>query len=198
MQTAYYQPQDIKRLEFVASLIPEGSRVLDCGARDDALARACAKVTGNSVSVIGIDISPKGGGVIAGDICHLPFRYKAFDVVTALEILEHLTSRQLGRAIKELYRVSNSAIVSVPYEEVPLGKGHRQYFSLSRLLHLFILQSNESRTWQRWYVGSNPKYYGVQKWLARIDMRLLRLVGRVWRIRRREGAMWLVAKFTRS
>ncbi len=194
MQAAYYQPQDLERLDFVAGLIPEGSRVLDCGARDDALARACAKVTGNSVSVIGIDISPQGGGVIAADIRHLPFKDGAFDVATALEILEHLANEELPRARLELSRVSRDIIVSVPFEEVPLGKGHKQYFDLQRVYDMYTF-NRPTRSVH--LIGKSLHYYGMQKWLARIDMRLLRWASRVWGIRRREGATWLVAKFSK-
>lgn len=190
----YYSPADLERLNFVASLIPEGSTVLDCGARDNALARACAIVVSNNVSVIGIDISPKGGGVIAGDICHLPFRDGAFDVVCALEILEHLPNLELMRAMSALHHVAKDIIISVPFEEVPLGKGHKQYFDLRRVYDMYAF-SRPTRSVH--LIGKSLKYYGVQKWLARIDMRLLRLVSRVWGIRRKEGATWLIAKFTR-
>lgn len=190
MEETYYQPADLERLDFVASLIPAGSRVLDCGARDNALARACS----NNVSVIGIDIEPKGGGVIAGDVCHLPFGDRAFDVVVALEILEHLTDDGLRKARSALHYVARDIIISVPFEEVPLGEGHKQYFNLQRVSDMYTF-SRPKRSLH--LMGTSLKYYGVQKWLARIDMRLLRLVSRVWGIRRKEGATWLVAKFTR-
>ena len=89
-------------------------------------------------------------------------------------------------------------LVSVPDDEVPLGEGHVRRFDEKELKKWL---TSESRGWVHtgsWHIGKRQKYHGLQLWLAKIDMRLLRLVSRVWGIRRREGAIWLVAKFSRQ
>ncbi len=50
-----------------------------------------------------------------GDVCELPFRSGAFDLVVCLEVLEHLPDP--GRALREVRRVSRQGcLLSVPHE----------------------------------------------------------------------------------
>lgn len=44
----------------------------------------------------------------------LPFKSKSFDLVICLEVLEHLKDPQ--KAIEEIKRVANKAVISVPHE----------------------------------------------------------------------------------
>lgn len=48
------------------------------------------------------------------DIYNLSFKDKSFDLAISLEVLEHLSNPQ--KALKEIKRVSNKFIISVPYE----------------------------------------------------------------------------------
>lgn len=48
----------------------------------------------------------------------IPFKDKSFDLVTALEVIEHLTIDEYKKALKELSRVSRKyIIISVPYKQ---------------------------------------------------------------------------------
>jgi len=191
MTNNYYSWKDLERFEFVASLVPAFSTVLDVGARDSTFKQI---LEGHGHKVIALDIDPLGKDVIQGDITKLPFADNSFDCVVAMEILEHLTFWQLLGAIREVKRVAtNTVIISVPDDEVPLGKTHLQRFNASRLKSYFCDYQQEF-----WPIGQEQKYQGLQKWLAKTDMRLLHLVSRLWGIRRKEGAIWLVARFTKE
>jgi len=186
----YYRVEDIERMGFVASLVPAFSTVLDIGAYDDTFKKI---LEGHGHKVVALDLKPKGGEVVQGDVTRLPFADDSFDCVTAMEVLEHLTNRQLLAAIPQIKRVSrHTVIISVPDDEVPLGEGHLQHFTGVALRVMFGGYDAELHK-----VGKRQKYHGLQKWLAKIDTRLLHLVSRVWGIRRREGATWLVARFTK-
>ena len=177
-------------MDFVASLVPAFSTVLDAGARDNTFKQI---LEGHGHKVVALDINPQSEGVIQGDITKLPFANNSFGCVIAMEILEHLSLRQLLEAISQIKRVAtDTIIVSVPYDEVPLGKTHLQRFNASRLKSYFCDYQQEF-----WPIGKEQKYQGLQKWLAKTDMRLLHLVSRIWGIRRKEGAIWLVARFTK-
>jgi hypothetical protein len=53
-----------------------------------------------------------------GDACNLPFAGNSFDTVTALHVLEHLTSTSASQALQEMCRVARRrVIVTVPLEE---------------------------------------------------------------------------------
>lgn len=77
----------------------------------------------------GLDISHRAverlkravnGSFQVGSVLKIPFTDKTFDVILALEILEHILPHNNFRAINELYRtlkVGGSLIVSVPLNE---------------------------------------------------------------------------------
>lgn len=89
-----------------------------------------------------------------GNINNIPFQDKTFDVVTASEVLEHLTTDDLKKGIEEAYRVlkpSGIFVITVPADEVldeymvvcpHCGQafhrwGHKQSYSRERLQQLF-------------------------------------------------------------
>ena len=62
----------------------------------------------------------------------------AFDVVTAIHLLEHLTAEETVRAMDNLWALTGRRlIVAVPFEAVPDPRfGHRQVFDRESLLAL--------------------------------------------------------------
>ena len=85
------------------------------------------------IKITGIDVDDKAISeaksncpkmiVKKNNIYNLSFKDKSFDLVISLEVLEHLSNPQ--KALKEIKRVSNKFIISVPYEP---------YFSLLSFL----------------------------------------------------------------
>ena len=172
-------------MEDVARLIPAGNRVLDIGAYDGKFAemlRGC--------EVVGIDVEPKGEGVIQATVTALPFKDKVFNYVVAMEILEHLDNEELGKAMDEIVRVARDAvIVSVPLDEVPLGEGHKQRFSRKRMIE-WLPQPGIVME-----IGEREKYIGVRKWLGERSRKALWLWNMMFGDRKVKGATWIVVKY---
>ena len=126
------------------------NRVLDVGSRDGQLERAM-RSCGCTASYAGVDLAGRPG--VRADLdAGLPFREGSFDVVVALDVLEHIEGIHGG--IRELARVSRGVvIVSLPnlYDvkyrvahalgrplsgkyglpAAPVGDRHRWFFSLT-------------------------------------------------------------------
>lgn len=181
----YYRLIDVKRMEDVARLVPAGNRVLDIGAYNGTFAKMV-----RGCEVIGIDTEPKGEGVMKATVTHLPFKDKAFNYVVAMEILEHLDNEELGMAMDEIVRVARDAvIISVPLDEVPLGEGHKQRFSRSRVVQLLPEPTTVME------VGERKKYAGVRKWLGMRSRKALWMWNVMFGDRKVKGAVWMVVKY---
>lgn len=120
----------LARLESVFAEVhadtPEGG-VLEVGCGEGEIAQRLRArwphVTGLDLPDAGLRAAWEGIGDVAflhGDAERLPFEDKAFDVVVAVEVLEHL--RDPAQGLRELARVSRKHLVlSVPRE--PLFRG---------------------------------------------------------------------------
>jgi 2-polyprenyl-3-methyl-5-hydroxy-6-metoxy-1,4-benzoquinol methylase len=111
---------------------------------------------------------------VRGSVQALPFAARSFDMVTCLEVLEHLADP--AAAVRELARVARGAIVvSVP---------HEPYFQLGNLLRGKYLSEN----------GNHPEH--VQHWNPRTFEKFLReSVSResVAEVRIIEAFPWIIA-----
>jgi len=90
-----------------------GGKVLDVGAGSGVL---ISRFPG----AIGLDLAPRGPGVLRGDACRMPFASGAFDTVFATELLEHLPESALAVGLKEICRVlkpGGRLVVATPYRE---------------------------------------------------------------------------------
>lgn len=95
-----------------------------------------------------------------GDASHLPFRDHSFDMLTCLEVLEHL--KEPRRALDELARVSRRyALLSVP---------HQPHFALANLLR--------GQNWRR--LGEDPGH--LHHWTASQFLGLVKARLRVVRL----------------
>jgi SAM-dependent methyltransferase len=118
-------PDEIERLYCAVSLVPhDTTTLLDVGCGLGIFLDLLYKK--RKIKGIGIDISEvkvnfcKKQGILAevGDAGNLKFNDLSFDVVTALEVLEHLPYGTYERALKEIARCARKAIIiSVPYNE---------------------------------------------------------------------------------
>jgi ubiquinone/menaquinone biosynthesis C-methylase UbiE len=142
----------------LASLLPEKvNRGLDVGCGEGHHMRSVTESHPEAV-LTGIDVADatwlalwhreQEGSVSTADATALPFVDGAFDLVLALEVLEHLTDPRA--ALAEIARVANDVVViSVPWEPVwragnllrgryitDLGNtpGHLQHFTRRKLL----------------------------------------------------------------
>ncbi len=161
-----------RRLRAVlAELDPQS--VLDAGCGEGEMLRR--GVLPDSVSPVCLDLRPASLAAakvprrVCGSVLSLPFAARSFDVVTCLEVLEHLDNP--ADAVLELARVARRAfVVSVPFEP---------YFRIGNVLrgkHLGRL-------------GNHPEH--VQHW----NLRTLRafLSAQVEEVRIVEAFPWIIA-----
>lgn len=115
-----------QRVEQIVAQVPANvSVVLDLGCGDGTVSNP---LIAKGLDVIGVDISIialqyfKGKGLI-GNIEQLPFPAHSFDLIICSEVLEHLPTDTLERAVKEIERVAlRYVIITTPNEEyLPAG-----------------------------------------------------------------------------
>jgi len=142
----WYHDDDWRRTTFALELARPGATVLDVGAGAGQFANmlaACGKF--DSVTALDrirfdkyVEFYP---GLYRRDanIVELPFADDEFDVVTCMEVLEHVPNEVFGPGIAELRRVCRGQLImSVPFEEAePLSKGHTRRFDASDVRTLF-------------------------------------------------------------
>ncbi len=121
-----YGAADRERVAAAAERIPPGTRsLLDVGCGNGLFLNFLQKAVaaGTFDRLCGMDRSHAaldGVGVekCAADITNLPFADAEFDVVTCMEVIEHLPYDSLVRALGELARVARrSVMITVPYRE---------------------------------------------------------------------------------
>jgi len=119
-------PIELVRVRLVFRLMPRnaGRGVLDVGCGDGYL---CERLSARGFqTVVGVDLAntrltyargrARGGRFAQSDVCELPFADEQFDVVTCVEVLEHLPDPE--RACRELARVSRRFVIcATPYRE---------------------------------------------------------------------------------
>jgi len=143
------------RLSMIRSLIPESvTSILDAGCGNGLITNELIQ----DYDATGLDYSEAAlsyvnGKTLLGSITNIPCADNNFDLVMCNEVLEHLDTSSLHKAIRELKRVSRRYIlISVPNEEqlqrhlckcahcgvIFHAYGHIQSFSIARLNNLLL------------------------------------------------------------
>ncbi len=143
-----YRENDWRRIEWISSLLPEGGSLLDVGIGNGAFLNLVMSLD-RFQNIVGLDkkqhrsftklFESRLYQITYASVTNLPFSDGSFDVVTCMEVLEHLNRRSFVAALNELRRVARDLlVVTVPYAEPhPLGAGHKLRFTASDLLSLF-------------------------------------------------------------
>jgi SAM-dependent methyltransferase len=141
--------------------------LLDAGCGEGEMLRRIGLP--NSARTVLLDRNPESAAQVFGSVAALPFPSQSFDVVTCLEVLEHLADPRAAAC--ELARVARRAVVvSVPYEP---------YFRIGNVLrgkHLSRL-------------GDHPEH--VQHWNPRTFHKFL--AGSFREVRVIESLPWIIA-----
>lgn len=113
-------PAERERITSTIELIPSDVRtILDVGCGDGTFLNSLP----DKYKIVGLDSSKEAlkyvkTKAVHGDIAALPFESASFDLVTCLEVIEHLPHDVFEKALSELQRVSKKyIIISVPNDE---------------------------------------------------------------------------------
>ncbi|MCK4789431.1 MAG: class I SAM-dependent methyltransferase [Desulfobacteraceae bacterium] len=142
-----YHETDWRRIEYISSLLPEAKSVLDIGIGNGAFLNLLMSLN-RFQGILGIDIRRHSKfttlfesrlyQIIYASVTNLPIANKCIDIVTCMELLEHLDRQSFLAALHELRRVSRFLIVTVPYNEPePRPSYHKLRFTDSDLLTYF-------------------------------------------------------------
>ena len=108
----YVEKQRVVR-RFLDAL-PCSARILDVGCGEGLLVE---EYRARGAQISGLDLHYESAGVRRGDITALPFESGSFDVVLALDVIEHLNFVDQPRALVEIERVlapRGQFLVTVP------------------------------------------------------------------------------------
>lgn len=142
----WYRIDDWRRTSYVLDRLRPGDRMLDVGAGAGQFANMLA-ASGKYGSVTALDHLRFGKYSefhdsitrVDASIAELPFEDDYFDVVTCMEVLEHVPDDIFEAGIAELRRVCGGQLVmSVPFrEQPPLSKGHLRRFEAADIARCF-------------------------------------------------------------
>jgi 2-polyprenyl-3-methyl-5-hydroxy-6-metoxy-1,4-benzoquinol methylase len=142
----WYRRDDWPRVSYVADVLRPGGDLLDVGVGAGQFLNMLAR-SGKFRSVVGIDkvnfnkyieLEPNMSR-LRGDIANLQFEDDSFDVVTCMEVLEHVPSEVFVAGVAELRRVCRGQLImSLPFcEQEPISKYHLRRFEAADILELF-------------------------------------------------------------
>lgn len=142
----WYEPDAWRRVSRVYERLDKGGHVLDVGSGAGQFAN-CLAWSGEFASVTTIDTAHFSKYIELSDdiqrhnmsVGDMSFDDDSFDVVTCMEVLEHVPEEVLEPGIAELRRVCRGQLViTVPYREPePLSATHVRRFEDDDLLRLF-------------------------------------------------------------
>lgn len=83
--------------------IKGSEKILDAGAGDGFFANHIKNIYGKEI--LAVDIEPENRRVKKADITNLPYKDGHFDLITCMDVIEHLDDKTLAKTIAELGRV---------------------------------------------------------------------------------------------
>jgi PEP-CTERM/exosortase A-associated glycosyltransferase len=139
------RPDDYARLSLVLARLPSGTSILDVGVAGGQFLNIVGRA-GRFRDRRGVDVERHPSFVTFGEpfpvdylsVESLPYGDGEFDVVTCLEVIEHLDAEIFERGISELRRVcGKQLVITVPFRERVLAEDHKRRFDVEDLERLF-------------------------------------------------------------
>lgn len=114
----FFLPFDVfERHKFIGSFVPDNSTILDVGGSMSQLGKFS-----NPSKIVMADIKPPADIVYDGK--KIPVNDGSFDIVTSIDVLEHVPPKFRTEFVKELNRIARKSVII----SAPLGtKTHSQY-----------------------------------------------------------------------
>jgi 2-polyprenyl-3-methyl-5-hydroxy-6-metoxy-1,4-benzoquinol methylase len=112
-----YYPVYVCKMAFVRKYLhAKGSQrqIIDVGCGEGILVEEYRE---KGFDIVGLDMNYKSAYVNRGDLTKLPFADESFDLLTALDVIEHLDFEQQERAFAEIHRIlrpGGRALLSIP------------------------------------------------------------------------------------
>ncbi|TAK13017.1 MAG: class I SAM-dependent methyltransferase [Anaerolineae bacterium] len=170
LNTAWpYLPVYLEKMAHALAFLAQhgsGKRIIDLGAGEGVLVRRGQQELG--LDIIGLDINYESEFVLRGDILNLELPDASYDIVTCLDVVEHMHFHQQGPALAQMFRIlkpGGRLLLSVP---------NLAHFA-SRFTFIFMGRLLRTSTIDR-HIGDRPAGEFVQ---------LLKATG--FEIRRRRG-----------
>jgi len=185
----YFTPDNKIRIEFIHKLIPsECKSILDVGCGNGILTNYLNDNFSNDfIRICGTDRSETSlkmvkGEKVQSDITSLPFKDNEFEIVTCLEVIEHLPQKVYAQALKEIERIAEKyVIISVPFNEnldftkITCTKCrtefnpfyHMHSFSEDRLKNLYNKSSLEFVELHKVENSPIPRMPKLKKWISK-------------------------------
>ncbi|MCA0179898.1 MAG: class I SAM-dependent methyltransferase [Actinobacteria bacterium] len=145
-RNGWFHPSDWPRAAYVLGRMDPGERALDVGVGAGQFLNMVA-LSGRYAEVAGLDRArfskyQEFSEIITrtnGSIDELPYPDNHFDVVTCMEVLEHLPPEVFVAGLAELRRVCRGQLLmTVPFEEPePLSKTHLRRFERTDIVEIF-------------------------------------------------------------
>ncbi|MBC8500870.1 MAG: class I SAM-dependent methyltransferase [Nanoarchaeota archaeon] len=96
------------------SRIPKNKKIIDLGCGEGVLVEEFKK---KGYDIVGLDYNYSSKNVIRGDITKMRFKSDSFDLVMALDVIEHFNFEEQDLAVKEIKRIvkkNGIILISVP------------------------------------------------------------------------------------
>lgn len=120
---ALKDPGNIRRIDFTVEMLPPNTRsLLDVGCGNGVFGHRVMEMHPD-IEITGVDRSKAALRHVrfsnhAASIDNLPFEDMSFDVVSCLQVIEHLPNEVYRKSLHELSRVSRRhVIIGIPFEE---------------------------------------------------------------------------------
>lgn len=115
----------------------KNGRILEAGCGSGKYLKYFKDAYGIDNSKESVKIAKKYcNNIVLGDIFHLPFKNKFFDIVFNQGVMEHFTDDEWDKILKEFKRVSNKACIILPSKYSPFrifnpfkDEGYERFFS---------------------------------------------------------------------